>query len=372
MRLLDRYRRYGDLSPKERRDRMLEHRREERQRAGHHRPVLDLSGTAPSALPNPEVVNAAIAVARTRLQTYADPEAGVPRRALAERHDLDPEQVAVGNGAAELLAGAAQALLDSGDELLTPWPSYPVFPELARRADADVVMAPLAEDQVDIDALISAVTERTRVVTLCNPNDPTGGYLPTPRVAELMERLPERTYVFLDEALAHFQTVEALDASLALLERFPRLVVFRTLSKAFGLPGLRGGYAIGAREAADLINSLAPALGVNAVTQAAMAYAVTHLDYEIERRRHTVAVERERVLEGARAMSIEAAPSQANFVWLRSPGLPGAELAARLERSGVVVAPGERFGDDAHIRVGVRDAAATRRLLSALEAAVGS
>jgi histidinol-phosphate aminotransferase len=372
MRLLDRYRRYGDLSPEERRGRMLEHRREERRRAGQQRAVLDLSDTAASTLPNPEVVNAAIAVARTRLQTYADAAAAVPRRALAERYDLDPEQVAVGNGAGELMATAAQALLDSGDELLTPWPSYPLYPELARRADADVVMAPLAESQVDTDALLCAVTERTRVVTLCNPNDPTGGYLPTPRVAELMARLPERTYVFLDEALAHFQTVEALDASLALLERFPRLIVFRTLSKAYGLPGLRAGYAVGSGEAADLVGSLAPALGVNAVTQAAMAYAITHLDYEIERRRHTVAVERERLLGSLSAMSIEASPSQANFIWLRSPELRGAELAARLERSGVVVAPGERFRDDAHVRAGVRDAAATRRLLGALEAAVGS
>jgi histidinol-phosphate aminotransferase len=370
MRLLDRYRRYGDLSAEERRRRMLEHHREERRRAGQQPAALDLSDTAASALANPEVVNAAIAVARTRLQTYADPAAVVPRRALAERHDLDPEQVAVGNGAAELLAAAAQALLDSGDELLTPWPSYPLYPELARRADADLVRAPLAEGQEDIDALLYAVTERTRVLTLCNPNDPTGGYLPTPRIAELMERLPERTYVFLDEALAHFQTVEALDASLSLLERFPRLVVFRTLSKAYGLSGLRAGYAVGSREAADLVNSLAPALGVNAVTQAAMAYAITHLDYEIERRRDTVAVERERLLGSLAAMSIEASPSQANFIWLRSPGLPGAELAARLERSGVVVAPGERFGDDAHVRAGVRDAAATRRLLTALEAAV--
>src|SRR5919112_5770817 len=122
MRLLDRYRRYENLSAEERRRRTREHRREERQQAGQRRAVLDLSGTAASALPNPEVVNAAIAVARTRLQAYADPATAGPRRALAERHGLDFEQVAVGNGAAELLAAAAQALLDAGDELLTPWP----------------------------------------------------------------------------------------------------------------------------------------------------------------------------------------------------------------------------------------------------------
>jgi len=308
-------------------------------------------------------------VARTRLHASAAPEARETRQAIADRHGIDPSQVVVGNGAAELLRAAAQALLGSWDELLTPWPSYPLYRELGRRSDARVVTVPLREGSVEVEELLSAVNERTRVVTLCNPNDPTGGFLPSERIAVLLEGLPERTYVFLDEALAHFQTVERLDATLALVERFPRLIVFRTLSKAYGFPGLRAGYAVGSTGAGDLLHSISPALGLNAVSQATLAYAVTRVEYDVERRRESVAGERSRLFDGLRAMPVESTPSEANFVWLGAPALSGEELAARLKRSGVLVASGERFGDPERVRVAVRDGAATSRVLEALHAA---
>ena len=372
MGLLDRYRRYDDRPPEARRE-LVERRRQERRRSLERRGPLDLSQTVLPTLPNPEVVNAAIAVARTRLQDYPDPEGSALRRALGSRHGVDPAQITTGNGAGELLRHAAQALLGPGDELLAPEPSYPLYPVLARLAGAELVQVPLEDGgRPDPEALLERVTGRTRAVVLCNPNDPTGGYLESDRVASLLERLPERAWLLLDEALVDFQTVEPRDASLRLVERFPRLLVFRTFSKAWGLPGLRAGYVVGSERAQDLLHAAAPVLGPNAVSQAAVAYAVEHGEQDVERRRSAVIAERGRLLERLRELPVEAAPSEANFVWLRAPGLSGSELAARLGRLGVLVAHDERAGDPDHVRVAVRDPAATGRLVDALaEAATG-
>jgi histidinol-phosphate aminotransferase len=148
-------------------------------------------------------------------------------------------------------------------------------------------------------------------------------------------------------------------------------LVFRTFSKAYGLSGLRAGYVVGASAAAELLDSLAPVLGVNALTQAALVYALKAGDVEIDRRRRLVRDQRRRVLRALHALPVDAPESQANFVWMRAAGLTGAELAARLERAGVLVAPGGPLGDDDHVRAAIRGPASTERLLSALRGAFG-
>ena len=159
---------------------------------------------------------------------------------------------------------------------------------------------------------------------------------------------------------------------LRLVERHERLLVFRTFSKIYGLSGLRAGYAVGNPTAADLLDSLAPALGVNALTQAAVQQALTIGDAEIQRRRGLVIEQRKRLLRALHDLPRCHAPdSQANFVWLHAVGLSGAELAARLERAGVIVAPGGPLGDDDHVRASIRGAGGTDRLIDALKEAVG-
>jgi histidinol-phosphate aminotransferase len=176
-------------------------------------------------------------------------------------------------------------------------------------------------------------------------------------------------HVLLDEALVHFQDVEEVDACLRLVEAFPRLLVVRTFSKAYGLSGLRAGYAVSSDAA--LLAAVAPVLGVNALTQAAVEHALRTGDAEIERRRQAVSRERARLLEALAALPVDVSPSQANFVWLAARGLSGEELAHGLRRQGVIVAAGGPLGADDHIRATVRDAAATDRLLRALGATAG-
>jgi histidinol-phosphate aminotransferase len=356
----DYYRQFDDIDEAKLNLERRARREDEKRQALARLPDVDLSGTEWPELPHSEVVNAAIARARGLVNRYPDRHAAGVRRLLAERHGVEPEQIALGNGAAELLQSAALALLGPGTELLTPWPSYPLYPLLAAHAGAQPVFASNGLGP-------AAATERTRVLVICNPNDPTGAYLSSGELRRILEDLPEHVHVLLDEALVHFQDVEDVDACLRLVHDFPRLLVVRTFSKIYGLSGLRAGYAVGSDT--ELLAAVAPVLGVNALTQAALEHALRTGDAEIERRRRTVSAERDRLTEGLRALGADVSDSQANFVWLRAPGLSGDALAQALRRQGVIVAPGEPLGADDHVRVGVLNAPTTERVLRAYEAA---
>ena len=369
MGLLDYYRQFEDIDEEELNRERRARRAREKALALEQVPTVDLSGTEWPNFPNSEIMNAAIAAARGRVNGYPDRHASTVRRALAERHGVDPEQVVVGNGAAELLQQAALLLLRDGGELVTPWPSYPLFPLMAQRAGGRPVPVELSGGRVDHDAVLAAVGPNTQAVVICNPNDPTGAYLDSQALGALIAALPDDVTVLLDEAYVEFQDVEEIDACLRLVDAFPRLLVFRTFSKIWGLSGLRAGYVIGSRASSDLLAALAPALGVNVLTQAGLAQALKIGDREIQRRRGLVIEQRTRVLDALHDMPVDAPDSEANFVWLRAPGLSGSQLAGRMERAGVIVAHGGALGDDDHVRAAIRGGAAAERLLQALAAA---
>jgi histidinol-phosphate aminotransferase len=367
MGLLDYYRQFDDMDQEEVNQRLREKRRLEKELALQVVPNLDLSSTEWPDFPNSEVVNAAIFVARGRVNGYPDRFASTIRTALAKRHGVDPEQIVFGNGATELLQEAAHLLLGPGDELVVQWPSYPLFPLMAARAGARPVAVDVAGGAADPEALLAAVTERTKVLVVCNPNDPTGDYLPSTSLRWLLERLPEHVQVLLDEAYVHFQDIEPLDSCLRLVDEFPRLLVFRTFSKVYGMAGLRAGYVVGSTDAGRELEAIAPPLGVNALTQAGVEHALKMGDGEVDRRRNLVIEQRRRILSALPGLPVDAPPSQANFVWLTAAGMGGAQLAARLEEDGVIVARGGPLGADDHVRAAVRGGAATERLLAGLE-----
>jgi histidinol-phosphate aminotransferase len=243
---------------------------------------------------------------------------------------------------------------------------------MARRAGARPVPVALNDRRVDADALLAAINGRTRVLVICNPNDPTGTYLRAPLLAELLARLPEQVYVLLDEAVIHFQDREDEDACLRLVESFPRLVVFRSFSNAYGLSGLRAGYAVGSPEAARLLDALAPVLGVNKLTQAAVECALQRGDAELARRREMVIAQRRRLDDALAGLPLEAPRSEAHFVWMRASGMSSMQLAAAFQRAGVVVFPGSVLGDPEHVRVSLKSPLATDRLLVVLAGIVTS
>ncbi|HEV3072696.1 MAG TPA: histidinol-phosphate transaminase [Solirubrobacteraceae bacterium] len=362
MGLLDYYRQFEALTEEEINRDLREQAAERRRKALTRVVTLDLSQTTWPELPHPNVVNAITFTARAGLHRYPHMLGSALRKELAHRHGVAPERLIVGNGAAQLLSAATRALIEPGQELLTTWPSYPLFPIMARRAHGRAV--PI---NGGVDELLAAVPKHaTRVVALASPNDPTGELLPVAEIKRLLAGLPDGVGVLLDECLIEFADAQATDASLALLEQHPRLIVFRSFSKAHGLAGLRLGYAIGGPGSEDLLTELEPDLGVSEVSQAGALEELRSGTAMMARRVRRVCEERVYLTEELRRRHFEVADSQANFLWVAHPTLDGGELSARLARTGVLVAAGAALGEPRHVRIGLRDRAASDRLLGAL------
>jgi histidinol-phosphate aminotransferase len=330
--------------------------------------TLDLSQTTWPELSHPSIVSAITFVARRGLHRYPHLRGSDLRKELAECHGVEPARLILGNGAGELLSAATRALIAPGQALITPWPSYPLFPIMARRAHGRPVAVPGTDG---VDALLAAVDEHdTRVIALASPNDPTGELLGAVELARLLDGVPEGVAVLLDESLVEFSDAQPTSSSLKLLEDHPRLLVFRSFSKAWGLAGLRVGYALGGPGSEDLLAELEPDLGVSEVSQAGALEALRSCSEILAQRVATVSRERTSMTEALRKRGFEVTDSQANFVWVAHPSVDGGELVTRLARAGVLVAGGDALGKPRHVRIGLRDAACSERLLGALDKAL--
>ena len=272
MGLLDYYKQFEGMSEEEVNAGLREEAAERKRKALTRLETLDLSHTTWPELAHPRIVNSITFVARRGLQRYPHLKGIELRDELAERHGVDPARLILGNGAGELLASATRAAIEPGQQLLTPWPSYPLFPIMARRAHGRAVSI-----TGGVDELLDAARHEpaVRVIAIASPNDPTGELVPIGAIRRLLEGLPPDVVVLLDEALVDFVDAQPREASLQLLERHSRLIVFRSFSKAWGLAGLRIGYAIGGPGAAELLAELEPDLGVSEVSQAG-AYEALH------------------------------------------------------------------------------------------------
>ena len=366
--LLGYYRQFEAMTDEEVSEELRKIAAERRAKALARVEPLDLSTTTWHEFPHPDVVAAVTYAARRGINRYDDPHATELRTEIGRRHGLEPERVVVGAGAAQLLSAAAGALLGPGDELITPWPSYPLYPLMTKRAGGNPVPVPGR----DRDAILEALTGRTRLLVICNPNDPTGAYSTTEQLHALLEGLPEEVTVILDEALVDFVEAEPPGTTLSLLDDHPRLIIIRTFSKAYGVAGIRCGYAMGGPGSEHLHERLELPLGLNTLAQAGGLEALRKCGPLVAQRRAIVVEERKRLLSELAHRSIDAAPSEANVLWLSVPGVEGADLAARLDRFGVRVKKGAEFGAGDHIRVTVQDRPAGERLLRALDGALKS
>jgi len=375
MGLLDYYRQFEEQSEEEERQELARRASERKARELALSKPLDLSQTVWPELPHPSVVQALTHAARSALQRYPDP--GPLREALAARHRLEQRQIAVGAGAAGLLAALARRLLGPGDEVLMAWPGYPLFPALARAAGAEPVPVAVAPAAV-IDggvatvatALLSRAGPKTKLVLLARPNDPTGELIAEPELAALVQGLPATAWLVLDEALVEFAGPGAAAVAPALLADNPRLVVVRSFSKGYGLAGLRVGYALGGEAAAGWLAELEPPLGVDGLALAGALEAVESLDGVVAGRAHQLAGERSWLSGELRGRGFAVADSAASFLWVSHPLLAANRLVGGLERRKVLVASGEPLGFPSHLRVAVHDRHSSTRFLEALDRTV--
>jgi histidinol-phosphate aminotransferase len=305
----------------------------------------------------------AVARAAADAHRYPDPTATALVEALAARHGVPAAGVAVGCGSVALVQQLVQITCDQGDEVLFAWRSFEAYPVMARIGGAVPVQVPLtAAAEHDLEAMAAAVTKRTRLVLLCSPNNPTGPALRHDAVTAFLDRIPPDVVMVLDEAYAEFVTDPAAVDGRRLLAAHPNVLVLRTFSKAYGLAGLRAGFALGAPEVVAALRQVAVPFAVSTPAQAA-AMASLRADDELARRVAIVVAQRERVVSAARALGVDVPDAQGNFFWLPA-GDSAAEVAASLENYGVLSRPFAGHG----VRVTVTDEPETGILLRALEA----
>jgi len=301
------------------------------------------------------------------LNRYPDPDKSALRRAIADRCDLAPARVAVGNGSCEILLAAAEALLEPGAELIYAWPSFSMYPHMAAQSGARAVIVPLdAAGRHDLEAMAREVTAATRLMLVCNPNNPTATALPVNEIDAFVAGLPRHVAVILDEAYVEFSTLQDPDDSLDLLKRHPNLVVLRTFSKIYGLCGLRAGYALGSEDFRLAVDRVRQPFSVNALAQAAAAEAIRHQD-EVERRLEQTVVERVHVESELAARGLETTESQANFSWAALGDRDEAAVMQGLNERGVIVRAGAALGEGGRLRVTYGTRAENDRFLAALD-----
>ncbi|MBA2645078.1 MAG: histidinol-phosphate transaminase [Solirubrobacterales bacterium] len=329
--------------------------------------ALLASNESPYA-PLPQVVDAA-ASALVGVNRYPDPTSRVLRDALQDRYGVPASRIAVGNGSCDILLAAGEALLEPGSEIVYSWPSFSVYPHLAAASGARAIQVPLdAEHRHDLDAMRREITAATRLVIVCNPNNPTSTALPLPDLKAFIASVPRHVCVMLDEAYCEFSLLEDPDSSIALLKRHSNLVLLRTFSKIHGLCGLRVGYALcGSEEFRTAVDQVRQPFFANAAAQAAAVEALRH-EHEVTRRVELNLAERTSLEDGLRRLGLAPAESHANFVWFDLPeGVEDPDMVASLAQRGVLVRSGRALGRDGALRVTVGLDGENERFLTELQ-----
>ncbi|MBA4862970.1 histidinol-phosphate transaminase [Streptomyces sp. PSKA54] len=287
--------------------------------------------------PLPGVMETAIAAAGS-FNRYPDMACTGLMNELADRFGVPLSHLATGTGSVGVAQQLLQATSGPGDEVIYAWRSFEAYPIITRISGATPVQVPLTEGEVhDLDAMADAVTERTRLIFVCNPNNPTGTAVRRAELERFLDRVPSNVLVVLDEAYREFIRDPEVPDGVEIYRQRPNVCVLRTFSKAYGLAGLRVGFAIAHEPVADALRKTAVPFGVSQLAQEA-AVASLRAEDELLGRVGCIVCERNRVVEALRAQDWVVPETQANFVWLRL-GERTADFAAACEQAGVVVRP---------------------------------
>jgi histidinol-phosphate aminotransferase len=325
-------------------------------------PAYKLSSNENPYPPLPGVLEAATAAAAA-FNRYPDMACTALTDELARRFGVPAEHIATGTGS----VGVAQQLLQStsgpGDEVIYAWRSFEAYPIITRISGAAPVQVPLAADEThDLDAMADAITERTRLIFVCNPNNPTGTVVRKAELDRFLDRVPSDVLVVLDEAYREFITDPDVPDGTDLYRERPNVAVLRTFSKAYGLAGLRIGFAIAHAPVAEALRKTAVPFGVSQLAQDAAVASLRAEPALLERVAGLVA-ERTRVVDELTGQGWTVPETQANFVWLRL-GERTEAFAEMCERSGTTVRPFAGEG----VRITVGESAANDLLLRTAEA----
>ncbi len=331
------------------------------------RKVFKLSSNESPLGPSPAAKEAFRAAAE-HLTEYPDGTARDLRAAIAERHGLNPDNIVCGNGSDELLTLLAQAYLSPGDEAIHTEHGFLIYPVAIRAAGGVPVVAREENLTASVDAILEKVTERTKLVYLANPNNPTGTYLPIDELKRLQAALPAHTMLVIDAAYAEYVRRNDYEAGIELVSSSHNVVMTRTFSKAYGLAGLRIGWMYAPAHVADIINRIRGPFNVNVAALAAGAAAMrdaAHLQRAVEHNEHW----REWLREELTKLGLRVTPSVANFLLIHFPDEPGkraADADAFLKTRGLILRRVAGYGFPNALRMSIGTEEANRLLVDTL------
>jgi histidinol-phosphate aminotransferase len=325
-------------------------------------PAFKLSSNENPHPPLPSVL-AALGSAAEAFNRYPDMACTALISAIAERFGVPAEHISTGTGGVGVIQQVVQATCDQDDEVVYAWRSFEAYPIIVKAVGARSVQVPLTEDEHhDLDAMAAAITDRTRLVILCNPNNPTGTQIRRAELARFLDRVPSTVLVLIDEAYREFVRDSDVPDGIELYRNRPNLAVLRTFSKAYGLAGLRVGFGVAQEPVAAALRKTAVPFGVSQLAQEA-AVASLRAEAELLARVEALTRERGRVLDALRDQGWSVPASEGNFVWLRL-GARTEEFAAAAQAAGVMVRPfpgegarvsiGETEGNDVFLKVAVQ------------------
>jgi histidinol-phosphate aminotransferase len=330
--------------------------------------VIKLASNESVAGPSPRAVEA-IRRSLAGIHRYPEDTSYDLKKALARKLGVQPGNLLLGTGADEVLLLLGQLFLDPGDECLFPYPSFSLYRKSAQVMGATPVQAPLRDYRIDLEAVLERVTPRTKLVFLCNPNNPTGHLVPGPEVVSFLERLPEHVFPVIDEAYAEFVDDPGFRDGVGLFREGRPLAAIRTFSKIYGIAGLRVGYAVVPQEIPTTADGIRNSFNINVLAQAAALAALEDHEH-VERTRQLTFAGREQLSRGLRAMGLEPIPSQTNFVCV-GIGRDAQPLFQSLLGRGLIIRPLAGFAMPQHIRITVGTEAENAEVLGALKEELG-
>ncbi|MFO7964563.1 MAG: histidinol-phosphate transaminase [Desulfobacterales bacterium] len=315
--------------------------------------------------PSPKAVEAVMG-ALSRLNRYPEGSARELIRKLAGKHGIDPGNIIVGNGSDDIIGMLAVTFLGPGTEVILPRPSFLMYEIAARSVDAVPVFASLdAEMGIDLEKIVSCITSATRMIFLCNPNNPTGTVITDTRMEAFFREIPTRIIIVVDEAYIEFVRDKACTSTICRLDESRPVVALRTFSKAYGLAGLRAGYGVMPREIAGFLNRVRQPFNMNALAQAGAAAALEDAAF-FEKTLKTIHDGLDDLYRNLERLGLRYFPTQANF-FLIDVGRNADEVFERLLRKGVIVRSMTAYGFPTCIRVNVGLPQENKRLIQTLE-----
>ncbi len=329
--------------------------------------VIKMASNESPMGPSPRAL-AAIGAALGGIHIYPEGPASELRRALAARYGVDPDMVLVSNGGDNVITLICLALLNDGEEAVTGWPTFSAYEHCTRVAGGRPVRVPLRNHAFDLEAMAAAVGPRTKLVFICNPNNPTGTFKTRSEIEAFLDRLPPHVVTMVDEAYGEYADDPGYPQAVDYVRRGRNVVVLRTFSKIYGLAGLRVGYALAPRWLIALMERPREPFPVNRLAQAGALAALEDADH-VARSLEVNARGKEFFYRELAARGIACLPTQANFI-LIDVGRDSRPVYQAMLRQGVIVRPGGIWGLDTWLRVTIGREEDNRRCLAALDRAL--